>query len=305
MKKIILILICAIQMIIFLVGCSVDLDNLLPKTEEANTSQTEETPAYKTIITAIENKDFEMFKSVYSDYALEKAVDIEKGFEYICEIYSGKFEEITHSNCGGGTEYFDGSRGSINHHSFGVRTDEKYYILRFSQWNFPEYESMSGIHCIQLVESTKEETIHVGGKPFIFPGIYYPENKFIDVMYWRILHFLNRMEDGKGFGNEEYNVNIRECMSDELLLVDDIDKKLIEVQNYFEWFGTSHIELAWKSEDLKQVYFRVDAYDSYIYIRLDDEQTEKIKIMQIVKMDGDKPIEEYDFESDCGIYLPE
>lgn len=43
----------------------------------------------------------------------------------------------------------------------------------------------------------------------------------------------------------------------------------------------------------------------HIYIRLDDEQPEKIKLMQIVKVDGDKPVEEYDFECEAGIYLPE
>ena len=53
------------------------------------------------------------------------------------------------------------------------------------------------------------------------------------------------------------------------------------------------------------MYFQLNDYDSYIYIRLDDEQTEKIKLMQIVKFDGDKPVENYDFEFEAGIYLPE
>ncbi len=304
MKKIISILICVIHMSFFLTGCSVDLNNLITKAEEANTPQKEEIPIYTTIITAIENEDFEMFKSVYSDYALKKSADIEKGFEYICELYSGNFEEITHSNSGGGTEYLNHSRGSINHHSFGIRTDEKYYILRYSLWEFPEYKTMSGVHCVQLVESTKEETIHVGGREFVFPGIYYPENEFIDIIYGRMLHFLRRMEEGQGFGIDEYNVNIRESMSDELLLMDDLDNKLIDIQNCIELSSASDIELVWRSEDLKQIYFRLDDFDSYIYIRLDDEQTEKIKVMQIVKFESGKPIEEYDFESEAGIYLP-
>lgn len=304
MKKFIFILICVINMTFFSAGCSVDLHNVLPKTEETNASSKQETPIYNTIITAIESNDFEMFKSVYSDYALENAADIEEGFEYICGLYSGKFEEITHSNNGGGTEYLNHSRGTVYNRSFGIRTDEKYYILRYSQWNFPENESMSGVYCVQLVESTKEETIHVGGTPFRFPGVYYPENEFLDVMYGRMVHFLERMEDGEGFGSEEYNVNIRECMSDELLLKDDLDNKLIDVQNYFKSFSSSDIELAWRSADLKQVYFQLNDYNSYMYIRLDDEQTEKIKLIQVVKMDGDKPIDEYDFECECGIYLP-
>lgn len=233
--------------------------------EETNTSEKEETLVYNTIITAIENEDFEMFKSVYSDYALENAVDIEKGFEYICELYSGNFEEITHSNNGGGTEYLYHSRGSIYHPSYGIRTDEKYYILRYSLWDFPEHESMSGVHCVQLVESTKEETIHVAGREFIFPGIYYPENEFIDIIYGRLLHFLERMEDGKGFGIDEYNVNIRESMSDELLSIDDLDNKLIDMQNCLELSSASDIELAWRSKDLKQIYFYVNDFDSYIY----------------------------------------
>ena len=303
MKKFILILICVVQMT-FLSGCSVYLDNLLSRVEETNTSQEQETPIYEIIITALENDDFEMFKSVYSDYALENAVDIEEGFEYISELYTGKFVEITHSNNGGGTEYFNHSRGWIYHPSFGIRTDEKYYILRYSEWGFPEYEALSGVHCVQLVENTKEETIHVAGREFRFPGIYYPENEFVDVLYGRIAHFLERMEDGKGYGLDAYNVNIRESMSDELLSIDDLDKKLTDVQNYFDGFDSSDIELDWRSADLKQVYFWIDDDDSYIYIRLDDEQTEKIKVMQIVKMDGDKPIDEYDFESECGIYLP-
>lgn len=53
-------------------------------------------------------------------------------------------------------------------------------------------------------------------------------------------------------------------MSDELLLIDDLDSKLIEVQDYFELFSNSHIELVWQSEDLKQIYFSVDDFDSYI-----------------------------------------
>lgn len=314
MKKFISVLICSILITFSCTGCFVDLDNLFAEIEERITSkeqkkkqkqeQEQEPDITDTIIAAIENKDLDMFKSVYSDYALEKAVDIEQGFEYICELYSGKLREFTHGNSGGGTEYFNHSRGSINHRSYGFRTDEKYYILRYSQWDFPEYESMSGVYCIQLVESTKEETIHVGGKQFHFPGVFYPENEFVDIIYGRIMHFLARMEDGQGYGNDEYNVNTRESMSDKFLDIDDLDNKLIDVQNYFEGFHSSDIELAWQSEDLKQVYFRLDDYESYMYIRLDDEQTEKIKLMQVVKFDGDKSIEEYDFESESGIYLP-
>lgn len=240
MKRFILILLCVLHLTFLYTGCSIDLNNLSLK-KETNTSPKEETLVYSTIITAIENEDFEMFKSVYSDYALKNAVDIEDGFKYICELYSGKFEEITHSNKGGGTKYINHSRGSIYNLSFGIRTDEKYYILRYSQWDFPEYKSMSGVHCVQLVESTKEETIHVGGQPFRFPGVYYPENEFLDVMYGRTIHFLKRMEDGEGFGYQEYNVNIRECMSDELLLTDDLDDKLMNFQNYFESFSSSDI----------------------------------------------------------------
>lgn len=304
MKKLILAFICVMHAAFISVGCSVDLQNIALKSEDTDNLQEQETQIQNTIITAVENKDFEMFKSVYSDYALEKAADIEKGFEYICGLYSGSFKEFLHSNNSGGTEYFNESRGSIYNPSFGLQTDEKYYILRFTQWDFPEYPSMSGVHCVQLVECTKEDAEYVGGKSFVFPGVYYPENEFIDVIYGRIIHFLGQMEDGKGYGNEEYNVNIRESLSDELLTTADLDAKLIEVQNYFDCFSPSHIELAWYSGDLKQVYFRLDTYDSYIYLRLDDKKPEKIKLMQIVKIDGDKPVEEYDFESDCGIYLP-
>ncbi|MEE1126518.1 MAG: DUF5104 domain-containing protein [Acutalibacteraceae bacterium] len=304
MKKLVLILICIVQMTFFLTGCLVDIDDLLSEIEETNTSQTEEIPTYKIIITAIENKDFELFKSVYSNYALEYAVDIEEGFEYMCEIYTGEFQEITHSNTGGGNEYLYGRRGSIFNPSFGIRTDEKYYILRYSNWDFPDYKSVSGVYGVQLEESTKEDTIHVGGRSFKFPGVYYPENAFVDVIYGRIMHFLERMEEGKGFGVDEYNVNIKESMSDELLATDNLDSRLIDVQNYLEYFSSSNIEYAWRSKDLKQVYFQVKGFDSYIYIRLDDEQTDKIKVMQIVEIDGDKPIEEYDFKSEAGIYLP-
>lgn len=305
MKKIISLLTCVIHIALFLSGCSVDFDRLLQKIQETNPPQEQETPIYMTIITALENDDIEMFKSVYSDYALEKAVDLEEGFEYICEIYSGDFEEITHSNNGGGTEYIFGSRGSINNRSFGIRTDEKYYILRYSQWDFPEYESMTGIYGVQLVESTKEDTIHVGGRSFHYAGIYYPENEFLDIVYGRIIHFLEKMEDGIGFGNEDYNVNIKESFSDELLSTKDLDDKLADLLDYFDLFSYADIELAWYSDDLKEVYFRIDDFKSYLYLRFDDEQTDKIKIIQAVKIDGDKPIEEYVFESESGIYLPQ
>lgn len=305
MKKIILILICIIQITFLTTGCSFDLDKFLSEIDGTATPQKEETPTYRIIISAIENKDFEMFKSVYSDYALEKAVSLEEGFEYICNLYSGKFQEITHSNCGGGTEYLYGIRGSMYNPSYGIRTDEKYYILRFSEWNFPDYKYVSGVHGLHLVESTKEETIHVGGKEFRFPGIEYPENEFLDILYGRTVHFLEKMEDGKGFGVDAYNANIRESMSDELLATDNLDNKLIELQNYFKHFSYADIEFSWQSEDLKQAYFQVDDYESYICIRCDDEQTEKIKVIQIVKFDENNPIEEYDFESEAGIYLPE
>ncbi len=306
MKRIILILTCIILMT-FSAGCSVDLDNLISKiTEETNTLQEQETPIYQTIITALENDDFELFKSVYSDYALENAVDIEQGFEYMSELYTGEFIEITHSNTGGGTEYLNHSRGWIMYPSFGIRTDEKYYILHYAEWGFPEYESASGVHWVQLVESTKEDTIHVGGggSLYQFPGVRYPENEFVDVIRGRIMHFLSRMEDGIGYGIDAYNVNIRESMSDELLATEDIDKKLTDMQNYCEGFHSSDLELSWRSKDLKSMYFWLDDYDSYLYIRLDDEQPEKMKVIQIVKKDGDKPIDEYDFEDECGIYLP-
>lgn len=74
----------------FTTGCSFDLDKFLSKIEGTTTSQ-EETPTYRIILSAIENKDFEMFKSVYSDYALEKAVDIEEGFEYIVRFVLREF----------------------------------------------------------------------------------------------------------------------------------------------------------------------------------------------------------------------
>lgn len=314
MKKFISIFICVVMIAFSATGCSFDFDNILAKVDEIKASQVQDKeknqkeenkiPTYYTIITAIENEDFELFKSVYSDYALEHSVDIEQGFEYICELYTGTFQEVTHSNTGGGTEYFNHSRGSIFHPAYGLRTDEKYYILSFSNWNFPEYESMSGVHCIHLEESTKEETIHVGGKDSELPGILYPENEYVDIIYGRIMHLLSRMEDGKGYGYDPYNVNIKESMSDELLEIDDLDTKVINLQNYFEGFHPSDIELSWRSKDLKSMYFRMDDYESYMYIRFDDEQTEKIKLIQVVKFDKNTPVEEYDFESECGIYLP-
>ena len=44
MKKLVLILICIVQMTFFLTGCLVDIDDLLSEIEETNTSQTEEIP---------------------------------------------------------------------------------------------------------------------------------------------------------------------------------------------------------------------------------------------------------------------
>ena len=83
--KILSVISSALTLVILLTGCS-----SLPIIRDGGNDMKIAEETFNSIINALDNKDSEALKAMFSEKAKEEAIDLDEGIEYIINFYQGK-----------------------------------------------------------------------------------------------------------------------------------------------------------------------------------------------------------------------
>jgi hypothetical protein len=129
------------------------------------------------IIEALENKDEDALRNVFSPKALAEADDFDEGLEYIMNVYEGSLVKCERNTSHGSNHFGTPGRTWMVEVSFNVVTDKQTYYLGFRYWIINEQDpNAEGLYTIKLDsrETTSSEGYFKGLGHYDRPGIYRP-----------------------------------------------------------------------------------------------------------------------------------
>jgi len=287
--------ICVIGVFILMMGLS---GCFFPgsRTEELNRDYVSDTEAMKkvedTVIQALETKDEELLKSIFSEKALTKAGDMDKGIEYIFDLYKGDFVETTEENHST-DEHIEKDKSTKDIGAqCKITTTEGEYILSWVEWTIQEEDSSAvGVYNLQL----QEENDMRGFRRIA--GIHYPQRYTSHDVISAIVDTFYRKED-----------TFTSFLSNELLAKVGTEEQLNQMDELLSNFFYSDMGDGWVTYDevdgkeKMHTYYEVTIDDKphIIHFTFDDVEQDKISVFQIVEDNG----KDFKEETECGIYLP-
>lgn len=288
MKRIVGILVGSV-LAVSLCGCSISKD--LSKLTDSAVKSTEDSDApdrSEIMIDALQSKDKEAFKSVFSKQALKLSPDIDDGIDYVFDTLKGDITDIVYRN-GSGRTY-----GSTKKEAWSIvvfKTTESCYMLRWTEWTKQTDDpDVEGVYSLVLSECDEDQKGAGGGR--LLAGIEHPgraaETKTLD-------DFFN------GMHNNDFEI-LSAVFSDSFL---SDDKRTEELKGFMGKYTTTYETLvaAWRINDT--VCVQLPAPKVFICLTYDSEQTDKISSVRV--FDSTKETEDtvsaYDFSSDSmGIF---
>ncbi|WP_024831823.1 DUF5104 domain-containing protein [Ruminiclostridium josui] len=132
---------------------------------------------FQNIIDALENKDKEGIKKMFSSNALKEAKDIDGGIEYLMKFYKGKLvskEGAYNASHSKG----DGEKTITMKYFYMVTTDEDKFIVFFIDKVYDKKNPDNvGLYMLQIIKlSDREKEFDWGGDKTRCAGIYRPED---------------------------------------------------------------------------------------------------------------------------------
>lgn len=305
MKKIICLI--GVFVVMFeLTGC-IFRNNTNVRTEElSRQSKSEMDRIYEVedvLVKALENKDEELLKSLFSEKALSRSGDIEKGIDYIFNLYQGEFVEIVERNHGS-DEHIEKGKSTKDVSAWClIKTSKATYKLSWVDWMKQDADPTAvGIYCLQMSEYQDG----VYNSYYDIAGIEYPER---EVVHSSIKGINGLLEEQ----NQEY---FQTLLSQNVLSnIPEVDLLADKVFNLFPHYKYSDKKDGWVTYseidgELRQNVFleiRGENADYIMYFCYDAVATDKISILKFTKIEEGKSITEYelgDTYTQSGIYLP-
>lgn len=177
--KRVIIFITIMALSLSLLSCNSDSSMLRDRTAELNASNDNEIADahFQNIIGALENKDKERLKKMFSSNALEEAKDIDGGIDYIMGFYKGKMKS---SDDGGGPVASDlkdnGEKKSELDCMYIVTTDEDTYIVFFIEQKVDTKNPDNvGLYMLQIIKESDQDKEFDWGTNIKCAGVYRPD----------------------------------------------------------------------------------------------------------------------------------
>ena len=261
-------------------------------------SDTDQTPArIDIILDALDKGDREQFRSVFSKATLRMAADIDKGINYIFNLYEGQYAGTVYHNYSADKHYGGKNTTLINAIYVIQTTADRYYRIRYSVWTVQEKDPDSlGIYSLDFCECDKDQ-MGGGGGPWI-AGITYPEREGAEMVVGGIACAMI-------WGEEKY---LRDALSDELLATQDIDKKVTAYVKDYSTINSSTVGDCWVRlrEDGTFGYMMVNTRPrTFIVFKMSPEQPDKMSGMKVTIVPVDAAIPEEGIEPEgTGLYYP-
>ncbi len=129
-------------------------------------------------IKAIENKDKNSLKMIFSKQALNEAQNIDGGMDYLFNLVQGNIESWEPVVRGATTDSIDhGSRIKKSSSWYYVNTDNQKYLFFFLEYIIDsDHPDNVGVYMLQVIKAEDKETQFNGGGPGTrCAGIYRPK----------------------------------------------------------------------------------------------------------------------------------
>jgi len=130
---------------------------------------------FKDITSAIEDKNTEDLKSLFSTNALKKVENFEGDAEYLFDFFQGNIISTKVASAGSGSKN-NGERTEEINYKYTVTTSKEKYIVFFTDVLVDtENPDNEGLYMLQIIkESDRKEQFDWGGDKTKCPGIYRP-----------------------------------------------------------------------------------------------------------------------------------
>ncbi len=275
-----------------LTGCSIPDMRVLQLNQSSKTEAESIKYIEDTVVQALETKDVELLKSVFSEQALERANDIELGIEYMFDIYEGDFVEITHSNHSADKHIEKNNSWTCIYGQCHIETSQKVYVLSWSDWiKHTGNPSAVGVYKMNLREYKEGEYYSY----MDIAGVNYPKR---DQIHNTLRNFLDISSDTS---DEEI------CsLFSEKLLANASDAEKEKLYWFLSRLRLANMKGAWVNygevEGQKKTDVYLEVSGSYIlYFSYDLEETDKISAMKLTRIQEGKTEKDYVLEMDgCG-----
>ena len=290
-------------LIAILAGCST-LDTLknrwrmIVSHSDVTVSETDKGPGtIDALLEALDKRDGEQFKSLFSKTVLGLADDMDKGLAYIFSLYEGEYTQTVYHNYSADKHYGEKNTTLINAIYVIRTTADKYYRIRYSIWTVQEKDPDSvGIYSLDFCECEKNQKGGGGGS--WLAGISYPERDGVEKAAGNIADIMIT-------GDEKY---LREILSDELLAMDGIDEKITAFAKDYSTINPSTVGDSWAHvrEDGAFGYLVANTRPrTFIVFEMSDEQPDKIRGMKVTIVDVNDPLPEQGIEpGGTGLFYP-
>ena len=251
------------------------------------------------IIQALNSRDRDMLKSVFSKKALSKAVDIDEGINYIFDLYDGNFMEVTDRNHSSQEHLADSKKSKMISTYCTIKTSTDTYILSCAIWANQEFDpSAVGVYTINL---DKVNSIDYNNA-YCIAGVAFPT-------HFNVYKIADRIIDGIESENKDI---IKETFSKNVINSSDLfETNLNQLISLYGGFYRMDNDDSWISyyEDFCDAFLPIKTTKGkyLLYFRMDLSEN-RIYRLKLTKIDSEKSVEDYEndfgdkYEFD-GIYL--
>jgi len=131
----------------------------------------------KEIIEIINNRDKEALKNIFSEKALDEAIDLDEQIDYLFDFINGEIISWESIVRGAGTNSINrGERVKTSSSRYYINTNSQKYFIYFREYLINTKEPKSvGVYLLQIIEAENKEERYNGDPKNEWFGIYKPE----------------------------------------------------------------------------------------------------------------------------------
>ena len=183
--KILSVISSALTLVILLTGCS-----SLPIIRDGGNDMKIAEETFNSIINALDNKDSEALKAMFSEKAKEEAIDLDEGIEYIINFYQGKM--ISTDGAMNSEENFNSGKKKLTMRGhYTVKTDIDTYIIFYVEKRNTADTDEEGLYMLQVIKESKEYEQFSGKGDLTYgAGVFHPKmlksENFLESIAWAL-----------------------------------------------------------------------------------------------------------------------
>jgi len=131
---------------------------------------------FETILSAIENRDGDTIKALFSEEALEEANDIDAAIEYLFNLFDGEIVSWERDRQGADESFRSGRHSRSIHTWYTVHTETGRYLFLLLDYDINTIDpDLEGLYTLHGINAEYAETQWGNWVELRAPGVYMPE----------------------------------------------------------------------------------------------------------------------------------